>query len=67
MYSFVFCRKKIVSLGYTVQFQAVSRRLVAALLVHRQRRHLQMALLEYENQIFLDAFQEDGLLVMAKY
>lgn len=26
-----------------------------------------MALLEYENQIFLDAFQEDGLLVMAKY
>jgi len=28
---------------------------------------LQMALLEYENQIFLDAFQEDGLLVMAKY
>jgi len=26
-----------------------------------------MALLDYENQIFLDAFQEDGLLVMAKY
>jgi len=26
-----------------------------------------MELLEYENQIFLDVFQEDGLLVMAKY
>jgi len=25
-----------------------------------------MELLEYENQIFLDAFQEDGLLVMAE-
>jgi len=24
------------------------------------------SLLEYENQIFLDAFQDDGLLVMAK-
>ena len=26
-----------------------------------------MELLEYENEIFTDCFQEDGLLVMAKY
>ena len=26
-----------------------------------------MALLEYEKQIFLDSFQDDGLLIMARY